>query len=66
MRRRTSLTVSHDLLDADSTLKNLARAQREGLLSPPQRGLNFQDIRICVKVLGRKVKKKSIARYSHV
>lgn len=26
-------TVSHDLLDADSTLKNLAQAQREGLLS---------------------------------
>lgn len=24
---------------------------------PPQHGLNFQDIRICFKVLGRKVKK---------
>lgn len=33
MWKRTSGTVSCDLLDADSTLKNLAQAQREELLS---------------------------------
>lgn len=27
---------------------------------PLQRGLNFQDIRICFKLLGRKVKKRSL------
>lgn len=59
MRRRTRPTVSHDLLDADSTLKNLKhRHSVRDCFFPPQRGLNFQDIRICFKVLGRKVKKK--------
>lgn len=33
MWKRTSQTVSHDYLDADSTLKDLAQAQRERLLS---------------------------------
>lgn len=67
MRRRTRPTVSHDLLDADSTLKNLKhRHSVRDCFFPPQRGLNFQDIRICFKVLGRKVKKKSIARFSHL